>query len=185
MSSLMSNTNVSNLFFQRSKAAVVRTTITGRSSMASSGSCVRVHPGGICLNGTETGKRSMIGSDVGPRTVRSNLSYGTYKANSMPRVVSTGANSMWTARSSRQPEPPPADRMIVKRGPNQARTGHRTCPWLQPRRVLNQDPSANGSARPPAGSSPVGRSAPRVGLLHRLDERGIGPSVPRTASEAP
>ncbi len=115
MSSLMSNTNVSSLFFQRSKAAVVRTTITGGSSMASSGSCVRGHPGRICQNGMATGKRSMIGSGAGPRTVRSNLSCGICKANSMPRDLSTGANSMWTARSSRQPEPPPADRMIIKR----------------------------------------------------------------------
>ncbi|MCS3684276.1 hypothetical protein GGP76_001623 [Salinibacter ruber] len=75
-------------------------------------------------------------------------------------------------------------RTIVKRGPNQARRRNRTCPWLQSRRVLHQDPSAYRPARPPAWGRPVGRSAPRVSLLHRPDERSIGPSAPRKTAEA-
>ncbi|MCS4034654.1 transposase [Salinibacter ruber] len=51
MNSLMSNTNASNLFFQRSKAAVVRTTTTERSRAASSGFCAPGPPGETCLNG--------------------------------------------------------------------------------------------------------------------------------------
>jgi transposase len=44
-------------------------------------------------------------------------------------------------------------------------------------------PPALRPARPPAWGRPIGRSAPRVGLLHRPDERGIGPSVPRTTTQ--
>ncbi len=47
----MSNTNVSSTSCQRLKAEAARTTTTGRSSMASSGSLGQGHRGGICLNG--------------------------------------------------------------------------------------------------------------------------------------
>ncbi|MCS3822703.1 hypothetical protein GGP92_001393 [Salinibacter ruber] len=75
-------------------------------------------------------------------------------------------------------------RTTVKRGSNRARRGNRTGARLQPGRLLNQDPLAHRSARPSARSSPVGRPAPRGGLLHRPDERSIDPSAPRTAAEA-
>ncbi|WP_146110020.1 transposase [Salinibacter sp. 10B] len=72
-----------------------------------------------------------------------------------------------------------ADRTTIKRGSNRARRGSRPGARLRPRRVLHQDPSTYRPARPPAGSNPVSRSAPRVSLLHRPDERSIGPSAPR------
>ena len=51
MSSLTSNTNALSTSCRRLRAAGVRTTITGRSSTASSGSLGQGHPGEICLNG--------------------------------------------------------------------------------------------------------------------------------------
>ncbi len=184
MSLPTSNTSVSNLFFQRSKVAVVRTTTTERSSTASSGSCVRGHPGEICPSDTETGRLFTTASGAGQKMARLSRSCGICKGSSMPKAVLTGASSTWTAPSFKPLGPLRVGRTTVKRGSNRARRGNRTGARLRPGRLLNQDPLAHRSARPSARSSPVGRPAPRGGLLHRPDERSIDPSAPRTAAEA-
>ena len=185
MSLPTNSTSVSSIFFQRSKAAAVRTTSTERSSTASSGSCAPVLPGGMYPSGMATGRPSTTGSDAGPKTARSNRLFVTSKANSTQRAASTGASSMWIAPSCRPPGPPLVVQTMIKRGPNQGRRRRRTGARLQPGWVLYEDPSAYRPARPPAGSRPIGRSASRVGLLRRSDGRGVGSSPQRTAAEAP
>ncbi len=185
MSSLMSSMSVSNTSCRRLKDEAVRTMTTGKSSMASSGSSGQGHPGGICLSGTATGKQSMIGSGAGPKMAPLSRLYGTSRASSTLKAASTGLSSTWTAPLSRPLGPPLAGPTMIKKGPNRARRGCRPSPRIWPRRVLHQDPSAHRSARPSAGSSPVGGSASRVSLLRRSGERGIGPSASRTTAEAP
>jgi len=115
---------------------------------------------------------------------------GICKANSTLRDMSTGPSWAHIAPSGRPLGPLPADQAIVKRGPNPARRSRRTGARLrtcrfceagsQPRSICLQTGKAS-----PAGSRPVGRSAPRVGLLHRLERRGVGLSVPRTTAQTP
>ncbi len=185
MNSLTSSMNASNTSCRKLRDVVVRTTITGRSSTESSGSSDREHLGGICPSGMETGKRCTTDSDAGPKMVLLSRSYGIFKGNSTQRAVSIGASSMWIAPSYRPPEPPLADQTMIKRGPKQAGRRRRPGARLQPRWVLYKDTLAYRPTRPPSGSRPVGRAAPRVGLLHRPNERSIGPPPKRTAPQTP
>ena len=126
----------------------------------------------------------MIGSDAGPKTARLSRLCGTYRVSLKLRAASIGVSWARTAPLCRPLVPPLAGRTTVKRGPNPARCRRRPSSRIWPRWVLYQDPPADGPAGPPAGNGPVSWTASRVGLLHRPDERSIGPSASRTASEA-
>ncbi|MCS3698405.1 hypothetical protein GGP73_003128 [Salinibacter ruber] len=190
----MSDTNVSNLFFQRSTDAVVRTTITRGSSIESSrpkhcGAPWRDMPE---LQGNWWAAHDRFRRWAEDGTLESaawHLQGELHKVNSMPRDLSTGASSMWTARSSRQPEPPP-DRTIVKRGSNQLRRRPRLSArlWTYRSCEVGSQPLVHlltDRQGLPLGAVLSARQRHGISLLYRPDRRSIDTSVPRTAPEAP